>query len=139
MMRLSTIVSWRRSFPVRIRQRKQMRAVAFIIFNRPELTKGVFEKIRSAKSAILLVVADSGFLQRCRNWPDIRQIASCQTPLGRPQSAGRCLESRPRLRAAKVVGRRAGGGQLAKHSRDQETSMRYSSVIWHILLLKNAR
>jgi len=74
-----------------------MRAVAFIIFNRPELTKGVFEKIRSAKSPVLLVVADSGFLQQCR--------------------------SQPRLRAAKVVGRRAGGGQLAKHSRDQEKSM----------------
>jgi len=89
-----------------------MRAVAFIIFDRPELTKRVFEKIRSAKSAILLVVADSGFLQRCRSWPDIRQIASRQTPVDRPQSAGRCLESRPRLPGAKVVDRRAGGGRL---------------------------
>ena len=89
-----------------------MRAVAFIIFNRPELTKGVFEKILSAKSTILLLVADSGFLQRCRSWPDIRQIALRQTPVDRPQSAGRCLESRPRLRGAKIVDRRAGGGQL---------------------------
>ena len=32
-----------------------MRAVAFIIFDRPELTKRLFEKMRSAKSAILLV------------------------------------------------------------------------------------
>ena len=89
-----------------------MRAVAFIIFHRPELTKGVFEKIRSAKSAILLVVADSGFLQRCRSWPDNRQIASRQTPVDRSHSAGRCLESRPRLPGAKVVDRRAAGGQL---------------------------
>ena len=58
-----------------------MRAVAFIIFDRPELTKRVFEKIRCAKSAILLVVADSGFLQRCRSWPDIRQMAARQTPV----------------------------------------------------------
>ena len=69
-----------------------MRAVAFIIFDRPELTKRVFEKIRSAKSAILLVVPDSGFLQRCRNWPDIRQIPSRRTPVDRRQSAGRYLE-----------------------------------------------
>ena len=89
-----------------------MRAVAFIIFDRPELTTRVFEKTRSAKSAILLVVADSGFLQRCRNWPDIRQIASRKTPVDRPQSAGSCLESRPTFPGAKVVDRRAGGGQL---------------------------
>jgi len=30
--------------------------VAFIIFDRPELTKRLFEKMRTAKSAILLVV-----------------------------------------------------------------------------------
>ena len=89
-----------------------MRVVAFIIFDRPELTKRVFEKIRSAKSAILLVVADSGFMRRCRSWLDIRQMASRQTPLDRPQSAGRCLESRPRLPGANGVDRRANGGQL---------------------------
>ena len=33
-----------------------MSAVAFIIFDRPELTKRLFEKMRTAKSAILLVV-----------------------------------------------------------------------------------
>jgi len=86
-----------------------MRAVAFIIFNRPELTKGVFEKIRSAKSPVLLVVADSGFLQH-GNWPDIRQVESRQTPVDRLQSAGRCLESRPRLPGAKGADRRASGG-----------------------------
>ena len=74
-----------------------MTTVAFIIFSRAELTRCVFEKIRSAKSAVLLVVADSGFLQQCR--------------------------SQPRLRAAKVVRRRAGGGQLTKHPQDQEKSM----------------
>ena len=74
-----------------------MRAVAFIIFDRAELTKRVFEKIRSAKSPVLLGVADSGFLRQCR--------------------------SQPRLRAAKVVRRRAGGGQLTKHPQDQEKSM----------------
>ena len=89
-----------------------MRAVTFIIFNRPELTKCVFEKTRSAKSAILLVVADSGFLQRCRNWPDIGQIALRQTPVDRPQFAGCCLESRQRLPGANGVDRRAGDGQL---------------------------
>ena len=69
-----------------------MRAVAFIIFDRPELTKRLFEKIRSAKSAILLVVPDSGFLLRCCSWPDIRQIPLRRTPVDRPQSAGRYLE-----------------------------------------------
>ena len=59
-----------------------MRAVAFIIFDRPELTKRLFEKIRSAKSAILLVPG-SGFLQRC--------CSSAERPEC-PQSAGRYLE-----------------------------------------------
>ena len=56
-----------------------MRAVAFIIFDRPELTKRLFEKIRSAKSAILL---GSGFgfspalLQLARH----SQIRSAERP-----------------------------------------------------------
>jgi len=45
--------------------------VAFIIFNRPEVTRRVFEKIRAAKPSILLVVADgprankAGEAERC--------------------------------------------------------------------------
>jgi len=45
--------------------------VAFIIFNRPEVTRRVFEKIRAAKPAMLLVVADgprankAGEAERC--------------------------------------------------------------------------
>ena len=35
-----------------------MAAVAFIIFNRPELTKRVFEKIRAAKPSVLFAIAD---------------------------------------------------------------------------------
>jgi len=39
-----------------ISSENRLSAVAFIIFDRPELTKRLFEKMRSAKSAILLIV-----------------------------------------------------------------------------------